>query len=54
MKKAIVTTLVFLLTGLAFGQTEFNRAKMDSLFTALERHHKSMGAVSIQCKGRPD
>lgn len=53
MKKAIVTTLVFLLTGLAFGQTEFNRAKMDSLFTALESHHKAMGAVSIRCKGRP-
>lgn len=49
--KTFITILSFFIAGIAFGQTDFNRAKADSLFTALESHHKAMGVVSLRHKG---
>lgn len=51
MKQLFLTFLCFVLGCAVFGQTEFNRAKADSLLTTLDAHHKVMGVVTVRHRG---
>lgn len=44
-------TALNLLSGTALAQT-FNKAKMDSLFQALDQNHKAMGSIAIRKDGK--
>jgi D-alanyl-D-alanine carboxypeptidase len=49
--KQIVTLVATFLSSTAFGQS-FNKAKMDSLFNALETNNKAMGSICISKDGK--
>lgn len=49
--KQIITLVATFLSSTAFGQT-FNKAKMDSLFNALETNNKAMGSICISKDGK--
>ncbi|PRP65911.1 serine hydrolase domain-containing protein [Nonlabens agnitus] len=52
MTKAILTTILFLtLSQLGFSQTNFDKAKLDSYFQALEQNDKFMGSVAVSKDG---
>jgi len=52
MKKAVLTTLIVLtLSQIGLAQTNFDKAKLDSYFNALEQNDKFMGSVAVSKNG---
>ena len=52
MKKAVFTTLIILtLSQIGLAQTNFDKAKLDNYFNALEQNDKFMGSVAVSKNG---
>lgn len=52
MKKAVFTTLIILtLSQIGLAQTNFDKAKLDNYFNALEQNNKFMGSVAVSKNG---
>lgn len=52
MKKTILTTVLLLTIGqIGFAQTNFDKAKLDNYFNALEENNKFMGSVAVSKNG---
>ena len=52
MKKTILTTaLLFAIGQIGFAQTNFDKAKLDNYFNALEENNKFMGSVAVSKNG---
>lgn len=52
MKKAVLTTLIVLtLSQIGLAQTNFDKAKLDNYFNALEQNDKFMGSVTVSKNG---
>ena len=52
MKKTILTTALLLTIGhIGFAQTNFDIAKLDNYFNALEENNKFMGSVAVSKNG---
>lgn len=50
-RKILITLLIGTLTQIGFAQTNFDKAKLDNYFNALEENNKFMGSVAISKNG---
>jgi len=51
MRKSLIISVILFLSTLAFPQ-EFNKLKLDSLFSRIEKNDKGMGAISLYKNGK--